>query len=256
MIQEEDGGFYTSSEFDQLLARLSIAHASDTLASLAYRQVVSVFELQANLLTILYKLQWLSAQRDHGLDDVTWMYFAASDVVAFHVVLRSLFDEVAEVAGCLAIQYGVVPQSFHKLQQWISKPGNRNRLGEPVAGVIASCDWFDAVRELRDDLVHRAATAIVFPHVDRILFQIHLGANRRVLIKPVMFNEHVADFTLYAAHVMVRLVAFLEQFAIAIMATDPVLADMTPMSIKRGHPGLGVLRAWSAALELAIQAAG
>ena len=248
-IRSDNGSFYTSSDFDQLYAQVSLAQAVGNLAWPPYRHVISVVELHGNLLTILLKLSWLNARREDGLDDTSWMFFAASDIVAFHVFLRCLFDEVAGMVREMATKPGVVPESFHDIQRWLGKRvANRGVLGEELADAITSCDWFEDVRELRDDLLHRGARTIVFPERGRILFQVHVGTNRRVLVPPAMFNENIADFAPYSALVMAKLGLFLDQVARVLLGTVESLRVTGPAAIHHGHPGLGVLADWLRAL--------
>ena len=219
-IHTTDDAYYTSSLFDRLFGAAHVTRAAPEASNFPYRHLVEATEHFNHLITLIYKVAWLADRRAAGeLDDITWMYFCGSDILTFHTVMRSLFDEVSAMTARLGTQKNVVPdKDFHRLREWAKKKKVKSEevLGKVLTESVLSCDWFNDLREIRDDLIHRSARTIVFLEPNRVLFQIHTGKSQRIFIPPVMFNASVADFTTYAALLMARLAAFLDRFAEAV----------------------------------------
>lgn len=227
-ICRADDGYYTSSAFDRLLVVAHIARASSEADHFPYRHLVEVAEHFNHLITLVSKISWLADRRAAGeLDDITWMYFCASDILTFYTVMRSLFDEVSAIAARVSKKKGVVPdKDFHRLREWTKKNVRSDEaLGRLLAESIRGCDWFNELRDIRDDLVHRSARTIVFLERNRVLFQVHVGLSPRIFIPSVMFNANVVDFPSYSALLMARTATFLEQFARAPARSLIRLAD-------------------------------
>lgn len=245
-IRKSDDRYYTSSLFDRLFGAAHVMRSAPDASRFPYRHLVEANEHFNHLITLIYKIAWLADRRATGeLDDVTWMYFCSSDILTFHTVMRSLFDEVSAVAAQLATRSNVVPdKGFHRLRKWATNEVKSNSLlGETLAESIRGCDWFDDLRDLRDDLVHRSARTIVFLEPDRILFQVHVSLSQRIIIPSVMFNANVVDFPKYAALMMARLAVFLDRFAAGVFAASYLnLEGAEP--VQSFHVGLGVLKTW------------
>ncbi len=144
-----------------------------------------------------------------------WLPYASVDIEHFHIEHRSIMDYVAELVAHIANKYGKVPETYRKLMNWVSKAGNRNRLGEDLAMVVESARWFPDLRGIRDSLIHRGGFTLVFGSPrDGILFQV-LKDHVKNLIdhKFLMFNENVVYFDRYAAIYLARLFVFLELLA-------------------------------------------
>jgi len=243
-IQRDDDGFYTSSPFDELFGAAHVLWATDRAHGFPHRHLIAATEQFGHLTTLALKVAWLAEQRSSGrLDEITWMRFCGSDIVTFHIVMRSLFDEVSAMACRLAAKKRVAPDDFRRLQKWLDKKGSHEtQLGVELADAVRSCTWFEELRELRDDLVHRSAEALVFLEPGRILFQVHVGSDRRILMPAVMFNDNVVDFTSYSALMMARLATFLDDFAEAVFAILPTLSDERALPIQSFRSGLGTLK--------------
>jgi len=249
LIRRNDHEWYTSSAFDQLFGAVHIARALGEVPSFAAGHLSAALELRASVISIMQKMAWLHGlNRTGDLDDGKWMYFAASDIVAFHVLLRSLLDEVGAVIANVALKRGETPESFAAIRMRLV-PGSpkekrtRKHLGDQLASAIRSCDWFEDLRDVRDDIVHRGAQTLVFFGSDRILFQVHLKFAWRVLVPAVMFNENVADWTMYSSLVVARIMVFLDLFADAVFNMNGKLQEHRSMSVSSIHPGYATLHA-------------
>ncbi len=245
-IHKAGDGHYTSSVFDRLFGVAHVAHATSEASHFPYRHLVEAREHFQHLITLVYKIGWLADRRAADeLDELTWTYFCASDILTFHTVIRSLLDEVSAMASRLGAQRGVPDKGFHKLRKWVINGAKSDEvLGKALAESVKGCDWFDDLRDIRDDLVHRSARAIVLLEPNRVLFQVHLGTSPKIFIPPVMFNANVVDFTTYAALLMARLATFLDRFAAAVFVAAQYLSEEKDESIQSFHMGLVVLKTW------------
>jgi hypothetical protein len=241
LIKDDAEGTYASGKFEELMVSAHVTRPPGVAVGHLRAAHNDLWDLQA----IALKMRWLTDRRDAGdLDEYRWMFFCTSDILAFHVELRSLFDALAGFVASVADKKGVVPDSsFEGLQKWLEKPVNEAHLGVQLAQAIRSCDWFADLRTVREELVHREAETIAFPQQGRILFQIHQGASQRILIPEVMYNENIADFELYAGLLFGRLLMFLEALATATFKTSKIeVIDGGPA--KSYHPGLVTIRGW------------
>jgi hypothetical protein len=191
------------------------------------------------------RLEW---QKDlvsaDNLDQILWSHFAACDIDTFHVRFRSLFDYLAGVIDLVSDKSGQIPKSFEALQNWIDKsPNNVQRMGRDLAELISSCEWFSAMREIRNLIVHRGGHTLIFPMKNRILFQVHERWNRTILVPEIMFNENVADFELYAGLLMGYLIAYLEDVSIVVHKRLG-LQRRTDSDGRLYHSGLQVIHRW------------
>ena len=246
-IRKADDGYYTSSLFDRLFGAAHVMRATPEGSRFPYRHLVEATEHFNHLVTLMHKIAWLADRRVVGeLDDITWMYFCGSDILTFHTVMRSLFDEVSAMTARLGTQSNVVPdKGFHRLRVWTKNEiRSDGLLGKELAESIRSCGWFDELRDVRDDLVHRSARTIVFLEPNRILFQVQAAHSPRIFIPSVMFNASVVDFPMYAALLMARLVAFLDRFAEGVFGAAKYLNLEREGSMQSFHIGFGVLQTW------------
>lgn len=161
------------------------------------------------------RVEWQRKMFFEGhLPGLTWIFFAGADVASFHVTLRSLFDHVARLIGLCADKNGQVPdESFRELRNWAAKPGNDIRLGKDLTRLVLSADWFDAMRGVRDSIVHHGGQPIVFPPENGVWFQV-VGARVKGVLEPgLMPNENVVDFELYAGKYVGYTLGFLDRVA-------------------------------------------
>lgn len=181
---------------------------------------------------------WTQSQ----LEETLWIQFGACNIDLFHVEFRSVSDYLAKVIDAVSDSPGQVPHSFEKLKNWVIKTHNTQRLGKDLAKVVLSCEWFDDLRMVRDSIVHKGGFTLVFPVRDRILFQVHEGRHRKVLIPEIMFNENVADFELYAGLYFGYLVAYLEK--VSELIDKRLDLKKIGSDAKSYHSGLRVIHDW------------
>jgi hypothetical protein len=220
----------------------------------------SIFQDIWGLLTLIHRIEWMRrlALKDENAREL-WRSYTAADINSFHTETRSIFDYSARIIGCSGKKPNQArAESFSELVGWLGEnPGNAERLGPALSQIVQSAaPWFSEIRAIRNQIVHHGAFTLVFAEPDKgILFQIHgLDPSEYLSFKPVMFNEHVADFQLYCALVMARLFHFLNQVAVEVkrvFGKGGFPGDGTMESI-----GLDNLKCWSERLLLALKAIG
>ena len=247
---DEEGCFW-SGEFMSLLGDLTVTskRSKDDKLTKIYRNFLYTMHDLWNLGTVLFKLEWIRsrAETDDSLRTV-WSQFASVDIECFHTEFRSIFDYVARIIK----ETGNEPKqirgtSFRELKQWLNKNlGNRARLGEELAKVVESVDWFPHVQRLRDTMIHSGSFTHVFLNPEKgILFQSYQNSvepsitNEMVMYK---YNRDVVDFQLYSALYLCKLLLFLDELAKIIRSK---------LSIKKGReqaksysPGLELIISW------------
>lgn len=245
-IQDEGDTAQVSGRLEALHAALILDRARTGRTSPLAGPLSGVAGRVENARTVVAKLDWLRSQRDAGaLEPMAWMYFAASDVLAFHAFVRGVFDDLADAFVLVADKPGECRKgSFRELRTWAMKSdANVARLGEDIAHLVAACDWFDDLRHVRDQLVHRAAQTIVFPSEPGIMFQVYDRARVLVQGETLGSDGNVVDFTRYSSAVLSRLHQLVND-------SSEVVAGRAGLSVDglgawSQHPGLRVSRAWT-----------
>lgn len=215
---DAEGNVFLKSQFFDLIGHVSGSLAMGANLNELSRDINVVNQEFQSLLTIMFRLNW---EKDlwtkAELSDELWMAFGKEDINLFHVVLRSVFDDLATIVGRISDQPGQVPDmSFNKLRRWTSSSeGNARRLGADLAKVVTSCDWFDNVKRVREMIVHGGGFTLVFLEKGKILFQVYEEpiVHRGILVPEVMHNENVVDFELYAGLCMGYLIVYLDDIA-------------------------------------------
>jgi hypothetical protein len=253
-IQQDEKGWFVWGELERLSTACHVYHATgQTDRDMLYRHITAVTTHVQDLRTTVAKLDWMRELRDVGqLDSYTWIYFAATDVVSFLTNVRSMFDRLSRAMRAVANQPANVPLlSFNDLQKWLAKPQvDREVLGGDLATLVEQTrDWFEVLRDVRDELIHYDARALVFPGAG-IGVQVYAGV--RLLLpddSSLMLNQNVVDFRYFAAAVMARVYVLLEDASKAILARA---------GFARGgegwhhNPGLGILADWTDQLIAAL----
>ena len=216
---EDENGYFWYGEFILLLGDLVIAlarHEDKTMREIRRKHSYIMLDLW-NLGTIIFKLEWMRsrAETDESLKTVWWQ-FATTDIQQFLIEFRSIFDYIAQIIEQVANKPGQTANSFQDLQKWIKRnPGHRDSLGDDLANLVESVDWFPDIRNLRDNIIHLGGFTLPFMSPkDGILFQVY-GDSLNPLVKDetVMYNKNVVDFQLYSALYLCRLFLFLENLA-------------------------------------------
>jgi hypothetical protein len=109
------------------------------------------------VIVISEKIDYLTEQKADGtLSDDAWAMYIQTDIHAFHLELRALYDLIAQAIDSIAEKPGQLPGSFHALRSLCNR--NRDdankRIGYDLVEVIRKCDWFDHFRDVRDSIVH------------------------------------------------------------------------------------------------------
>lgn len=243
LIEEDEEGAFTWSQWDQVSVDALIStRRSGSGPTFGYAD-----KDWWTLLTILSKTEWMKGLHKHGhLDDIEWMYFAATEVDFFHVRVRSLLDHLAALLACCADHPKSVRTKFFDLKGFLQDPLKRKafgQLGEGAHLLMQQTSWAEDLRQVRDDIVHRGADTLVFPDQDEILFQVHQRERRLVLLKGVMHNENIVDFRKYAATTLGALLLLREDLA-PILRQGLHLSPDEPTQGWNRHRGLALLREW------------
>jgi hypothetical protein len=246
-ISEDERGYHRSGQImvlSGLITRQWIANQDSQLQE--YERILLNIDYDLwDIEAVAYKLDsfkflWESG----GLTDGEWRMFAASDIDLFHFSIRSAFDSIAKLIVKASGSPGQAPKdSFNALRKWILKyPDRRTKFGEDLAEVILACEWFDPLRDIRDDIVHESAKNLTFQEPGKILFMLLPPHNAHHFIREVMFNENVVDFELYAGFYYGYLISFLEEVASIII--ERLRLSGPEILTRTSHSGLRVLLEW------------
>jgi len=170
-----------------------------------------------NIETLSSRLVWELDLADNGkLDMGQWMSFAQSDIDIFHIEMRSIFDYLARIIQDVSDMPKPIKKykSFTKRRNWLGNEKheeNAKTLGDDLTKLVLSVDWFDDIRNVRDETLHRGANTTVFPQEGRVLFQVSKGVKNLISFPEVQYNENIIDFELYAGVYFGYLIAFLEE---------------------------------------------
>jgi hypothetical protein len=202
LFEREPGGRVALADgLVQLSGELHIRRAKGENVGELHGAVSRLTAEHSTLLTILERSEWQKVcARTNQLDGTLWFYFAALDVEHFYVSMRSLFDHLAQVCACAAVQPGQCPRMFHELLSWCSsEPRAKTILGVELIDLVTGCTWFDDIRNTRDGIVHFGALTIAFPSFETVSFNVYGGNRSAVVPSALMTNENIADFELYMA---------------------------------------------------------
>ncbi len=219
MFQKTEEGYICPSELVRLWSNVRLnAIAGVKLPSIgSFLQYIS--QDVTNIETLSSRLVWeLSLSDRKELDVWDLIRYAECDIDVFHIEIRSIFDYLERIIQKVSDHPDNVPEKgFNDLRNWLldekgeEKKENVERLGEDLAKLVLSVDWFDDIKNVRDETLHRGADTMVFPEKGRILFQVSKGAKNLISFPEVQFNENVIDFELYAGVYFGYLIAFLEE---------------------------------------------
>lgn len=247
VLLDGDDGPCQSSGLVRLSASCHIARAmgAEGLDGLS-RQLTDITQRNWDLLTIVMKLRWMQERRDDGaLDPMGWMLFAANDVNSFLMNTRSLFDHVAKVIRLESA--GQTPQSFHDLRKWVASDtrDTSHMLDPRLVDLVAECDWFDDLRTVRDDILHRSANTTVLPALPYIGVQITKGITDRLLTEEELLdteNSNIVRFEWFAVASLGRIHLLLEELSHAVreLRAIPDRGD----GARSRHGGLAVVHEW------------
>jgi len=252
LLVEDSGGWYQKGDLATLVGEMptpDIAHPDrKSRIVLAIR---SVTQNEWNMLTCIQRLEWMRiAAGGDGHIASNWYNYASADIEYWHVSFRSLLDYVALVLLLLAGRKAEKP-SFHKLHGKCTSGDEKkvksvtDEIGPDAVELLQSATWFNQILRVRTSIVHRGGHTLVFGGPSNgILFQVYGGFwQNLVAAEPWMFNDNVAYFDRYAAHLMSHLIIFLERFA-STVARRYGLFPLPERDARNCHDGFKVLRAW------------
>lgn len=259
-IHYDDDGPFVWRPFDELSADVHVERHRERASSRIDLETLNG-ELRAvgnrlrDLETVTWKLAWLHEARCSGtLDRWRWMYFASSDVTAFFTFARSLFDHLSRAIGIAAPHGGSVKSdSFNGLVRWVTKsPPDRveRNLGEALATVVASATWFQAIRSIRDSMLHLDAMTLVFPGTEvepPEAIGIQLWTRKgQALVEPALLlpdNENIASFERLSVAMLSRIYQLLDDVAEPMRALVGIGVDPHGGSVH--HPAFAVIERWT-----------
>lgn len=253
-IHEDEEGCYYCGQFVNICSDLHINfHMGMSSGNLPrciedlYNQFTWIDWDICRIETILLRLVW---QKDlwlhEKIDDVLWIEFGSCDIDLFYVKYRAIFDHIAKIIQCISDKPGQVPgNSFRELRNWIEKEEGNNSLkvGRELAELLKSCDWFHDLRAVRDSIIHRGGRTILFPHREKILFQVDEQFKNKICMQEIMFNNYIVDFELYSGIYMGYLLFFLEEMAEVTYKRSNICRNSFG-NARSYHAGLRLIRNW------------
>lgn len=258
LIKETDRWFwYTNSTFDRFSDDIErpITYENikidDRLKERYARTLGRLRPINSDLhvlLTMLHQAIWLKEMASHGhLDKFYNMDYGTALADAFITKYRSSYDTIGKVLVEIVEDRGNTPKpSFTNLRKICTQDEFVKILGEDLARLIQSCDWYDPLRGVRNGIVHDnlQVEGYLFP---RILFQVYTKDENNFPVKmidipEVMANENLVSFELYAAVHIGYTFWLLEEFAN--LGYDILQVKRYPDSeeTKMGYAGLDVLK--------------
>ena len=222
--KDNEGNYISPSNF----VKLSIGMWTNICVGVKYPPIYSFLQYirqdVGNIEVITSRLAWeLDLWNKEQLSLGNWMGYAACDIDLFYIEMRSIFDYVAKVIVRISDKPQEIPDgSFNELRNWLlKKQDNPKTLGEDLANLVRSANWFEELKKVRDTNVHQGGTTLVFLEKDRILFQTSKNYTNLISIPEIMYNENVADFELYAGLYFGYLMSLLEEFSITVRKRLP-----------------------------------
>ncbi len=244
-IHSDERGYFASGEFVDLTGDVYVKIFERRDLNKLNTYLGFIVQDLWNIETIAFRLKWqqnLLAQNQ--LNDAYWMSFVRCDVDLFHIEFRSIFDYIAKIVCSVSDSPGQVKaKSFEKMRNWVTEPRNAKKLGDDLVKLVQSCEWFSALKDTRDSIVHNGANTLIFQEKDKILFQVHQGIKRKVVVPEVMFNQNVVDFELYAGLHTGYLLAYLEEVA-KVVYNRINIKKSSKGNTKSYHSGLHVINDW------------
>jgi hypothetical protein len=197
---------------------------------------------------MLHQAIWLKEMVFHDhLDTEYNMYYGTALADAFITKYRSSYDTIAKALIEIIIDRDHPPRpSFTELREICTQEKYVQILGDDLARLIQSCDWYNPLLDARDKLVHHnhQVMGFLFP---RILFQIYTKDENNFPVKlinipEVMDNENLVNFELYAAVHIGYTFWLLEEFANLSYTILQVKKYPDSEKSKVGYAGLDVLK--------------
>lgn len=201
--KNKDYGYFSTSKFLNVWEKITFNSKTDEKFSVVSHPIQHILQDLENIETVIERLEWQNTMRKtKNLSDGRWMSYAGYDIDRFHLEIRSIFDYIAEIIMKVSDNPKNIRgegRSFNKLKKWLAKDNGKNSqiLGNDLAVLVLSADWFDDIKKVRDESVHNGGFTAVFPEGEMILFQVLKGYESLVSIPEVMYNDNVVNFEPY-----------------------------------------------------------
>lgn len=246
-IHKENKEIFQSGKFYELLSKVHVKASTNHSLRKLLIMLISIWQYLGIIYDdILQLYHWKKLYNQKRLDKELWRRFAEINIKHFYVDYRSLFDFIAKAIVSRAYYPDQIPNySFNALKNWINKhPTRVKKLGNDLADVVMSCDWFKDIKYVRDSILHWGASVLVFYNKDKILFQIYDERAKRYILEPeiIMSNENVADFELYAGLYIGYLIAYLEEVSEVIISS--LNLNIKKLTSKSEYGELHIIYKW------------
>ncbi len=251
----ENGKSSIMSSFEDLMGDL-VLNANHSCRRI-YSSVHSIGDALWDIETTIYRLEWQKQLYFNGeLTASQWFIFSKADIRLFHIELRSLMDHVGLVIKNVSTSRNKPKDSFDDLRKKRVDYLQKNMISKELFDLLDGADWFDGVRDIRDEIVHKGVRVVSFgiKKGDPVMWAIYKGHFRNVMkISPFVINENgVMNFERYAAYHMSRVYALLNSFGDILYKVTDVTRSQRK-SAARSHGGIKVLRSWMIELRSHFQ---
>lgn len=209
----EDNKIYWRNGITLISAEILLKRTTDRKLLRLLKLCRFIVDDFSNIATLIHRLDLirelsLSNNRIKNL----WFYYAQVDINMFFIEIRSIMDYVAEIVSLMSINPNQVPSnSFEKLKNWINKEINRKKIDADFIEIIREANWFNDIREVRNNLIHFGYNTFIFGYPkDGVLFKISEGSKNSIKIKDfLVYNENnIVYFDRYVALYLSYLLRF------------------------------------------------
>jgi len=124
-------------------------------------EIARVFD---DIMLLVYRIEERDRERKLEVKlgktrEVDHEWFMALDAKYIHFEIRSLMDKIAKVIKMNSLRPGVLPESYNDLLNGLEKKNYKKQIPELYPLIVSSKSWFDLIRDIRDDFVHRQVTS-------------------------------------------------------------------------------------------------
>ncbi len=208
-----------------------------------------------NLATVSIRLILQQSLRgdkcEYRIGDELWRFFASADIDLFFSKYRSIFDNIAQViTTTIKKKCNDTPASFNDLLTWIDKPKNKGMIHNKFSHLMKLCDWFQYIKDIRDNIEHYGAETVVDYDSEKVLFKVstlgtsltHVPEKNLIDIPEISEKGGFSNFELFAGIYMGYLIWFLEELSKLIY--QDFRPDEFDTQCKSYHPGFQIIRTW------------
>lgn len=234
------------SEFEDFAGDMHIAACMKLPTPPIHFPLRSISKSLWDIETTIHRIQWQKQLYfDEKIDFGQWYLYAQADIRLFHVEARSLLDHLG-----LCIKHicdGSKPKdSFNSLRENCERYFKSGVIPEEIYKIVKDSNWFEPLRDIRDEIVHKGAEVLVFgvKREEPVLFSVNKKNNS--IIKEILFkhNENeVYNFENYAAYYMANIYHTLDLFGEVAYKLSKIQRTQVN-GASRSHGGLAVIRSW------------